>query len=138
MAKGFNQHKEHMVALSALGRPLARRSGSKCEFCDQGNRSLSVYEVSPAPSDPDPERCIFMCEECKNGLDDKRNLDVNAWRFLENSAWSDLAPVQVRAVRQLRRIVNNKDAHWAREFLENLYLEEEIEQWIDQSPEECK
>ena len=56
--------------------------------------------------------------------------DPEEWHFLETTAWSELAPAQVTAVRMLRRFAED-DIAWARNTLENLYLDPALEAWVD-------
>jgi protein PhnA len=125
MAKGRQKHDEKQQALSRLGGPLNRRAKSKCELCGASGVPLRVTEVAPAPADPDPERCLMLCEPCRDGIE--RGPEGERWRFLEETVWSELAPAQVASVRLVRRI----DAAWARALLDGLWLDEEIRTWID-------
>jgi len=52
--------------------------------------------------------------------------DVNHWRCLNDSMWSQEQPVQVTAWRQLTRLSAET---WAQDLLDMMYLEEETMNW---------
>ncbi|MEQ8763457.1 MAG: phnA protein [Planctomycetota bacterium] len=130
MAKGYDKHKERMDAIAALGRPLARRSRSQCELCETSGVPLAAYEVPPLPDEPALETTLFLCEPCGREIQSTKILDAARLRVLEKTVWSELPAAQVVAVRWVRRLANDGEA-WARELLENLYLDEEVEAWAD-------
>jgi protein PhnA len=126
MAKGREEHEARVSALSMLGKDLARRAKSKCELCERGGEKLSIYEVPPVPRDPDIGRCLLLCGDCADqAADPRRFRNGGHWRFLSGQAWSENPMVQVMAVRLLRRLSKSQD--WAREALDELFLDEEIE-----------
>jgi protein PhnA len=129
MARGHEQHKQRQEAIAALGRPLSRRARSRCELCEASGTRLTPFEVAPIPEEPDPDRALMLCDRCLAGALGGR-LDANEWRFLETSAWSELPPVQVQAVRLTRRLLDELRADWAHDLLEMLYLPPEVEDWL--------
>ena len=131
MAKGFQANEDHKAALAALGRSLARRARSRCELCETGGQALAPWEVPPAPPDPDEDRCLFVCERCRRVLDGA-SLDPNEWRFLEGVVWSELPPVQVTAVRLLRRLAAD-GVDWAADAVDGVVIDEEIAAWVEQA-----
>lgn len=133
MAKGFEQHKARQSALTQLGRSLARRSRSTCELCGESGVPLSAFEVAPIPEEPDVDRCVFACEPCTTEVARDEIADPRRWRFLENTVWSEVPAVQVVAVRMLRKLARLRES-WAHDVLEGLYLDPEIEQWVDDAP----
>ncbi len=128
MARGHDLHKQRQAAIASLGRPLSRRAHSRCELCEARGTRLVPFEVAPIPEEPDPGCAVLICERCLAGAQGGR-LDPNEWRFLENSAWSDVAPVQVAAVRLLGRL-SAAGADWATDLQQNLYLPPEVEEWL--------
>jgi protein PhnA len=127
MARGYEQHKQRQEAIALLGRPLARRSRSRCELCEAGQVRLVPFEVAPFPEEPDPDRAAMLCETCLAGAVGGR-LDPLAWRHLERACWAEVPAVQVLAVRLLRRLAAER-VGWATAALEGLYLEPEVEEW---------
>lgn len=112
--------------LNSFGKDLARRAKSRCELCERGGEKLSVFEVPPEPRQPDIDRCLLICERCREQAADlKRFKGGEHWRVLAEMAWSGTPMVQVMAVRLLRRQAGSQD--WARAALDTLYLDEEVE-----------
>ncbi len=101
---------------------LKTRSGNKCELCGS-QENLSVYEV--APSDKTVEQSIYICNTCKEQLEDDSKLDPNHWYCLNDSMWSEVDAVKVVAYRLFHKLgdIDNKDM---------IYLEDDIKQWADQ------
>ncbi|RKZ88709.1 MAG: hypothetical protein DRQ39_02035 [Gammaproteobacteria bacterium] len=102
---------------------LLDRSDSKCELCASESK-LSVYEVPPV-TDTSADKCVLLCDTCRDQLDNPENIDANHWRCLNDSMWNPEPAVQVMAWRQLTRL--NSEA-WARDLLDMLYLEPEVQQ----------
>ncbi|MFT5465290.1 MAG: protein PhnA [Verrucomicrobiales bacterium] len=130
MAKGFETHKARVQALSLLGKDLARRAKSKCEICEAAGVSLKTFEVPPVPKDPELDRTILACERCDSALTKpKTKVQGEEWRVLANTIWTETPAAQVVIVRLLRRLAEG--AAWARETLDEAFLEPEIEEWAD-------
>lgn len=132
MSKSYLKHQERLNEVRGFGRALARRSRSSCELCGVTGERLDPVEIPPVPEEPDPERCLFLCERCAAAIERGPTGDPNGWRFLETAVWSELEPAQVVAVR-LTRQLSEEDVAWAREVLEGLYLAPEVEAWVDAS-----
>ena len=129
MARRKDQHEAQLSALNALGTALNRRSKSRCELCQDRTR-LKVVAIPPLPESPSVDAAIFCCESCIPLTDPKKPLpETNALRFLETAVWSEIRPVQIAAVRALRRIAPT--AQWASDALDNLYLDPDIEADLD-------
>ncbi len=105
---------------------LIERSGSKCELCGSGE-SLSVYVVEPkALASSAPE--ILACGICSERLSSSQIGDVNHWRALSESMWSEFDAVKVIAYRQLKRL---SELAWAQDLLGQLYLEDDQLAWAE-------
>jgi len=128
-AKGLDKHQARYSELTSFGKDLARRCKSHCELCNASGVKLAIFEVPPVPKTPEFESCIFICEDCLQQIEKPKTLDLNHWHCLHTSAWSEQLPVQVMAVLMLKRIEEKAD--WAKELLEQLYLTEEVEHWVD-------
>lgn len=127
MAKRLDQHRARLDTLSRFGKDLTRRSGSSCELCAASGVKLGIFEVAPAPNEPDFDACIFICETCHEQIDFPKRRDPDHWRCLNTSVWSEVPAVQVQSVLMLRQLL----AHdWARDLEEMLYLPPEIEDWL--------
>ena len=127
---GFEKNQERVAALNALGKDLARRAKSKCELCEAAGVKLNAYEVSPVPKWPDFEKIIMVCDECHVPvLHPKRFEPSERWRVLTTAVWGELPVVQVVATRLLHQLAKTED--WAREAIEQVYLDPEVEAWVD-------
>jgi len=124
MAKGRDKHAAHVAAVAALGRTLSRRARNRCELCDTST-ALKVVEVEPTEEEPTEERAVLICASCETALAGKK-VDTHAFRFLEGVVWSEILPVQLSAVRLLRQFAAS-DVAWARECLDGLFLDPEVE-----------
>ena len=129
MARRLDKHNAKRSALNALGTALNRRSKSKCELCLK-SASLQVVAIPPLPEQPSVDAAIFCCASCLPLTDNQKKLpESGELRFLETAVWSEVRPVQIAAVRALRRLANASD--WAADALDSLYLDPEIEALID-------
>ena len=131
MARSPDPCRQRPEANALLGRSLARRARSRCELCGAAGVALSAFEVAPFPEDPNPERAVLLCQRCF-AASVGGTLDPLSWRCLESAAWSELAPLQVLAVRLARRLASER-CDWAADLLGMLYLAPEIEDWLGSS-----
>ena len=74
---------------------LHTRSGSICELCGN-NENLSAYTVPPN-SDGRIEHAVLICDICEDQINNPDKVDVNHWRCLNDSMWSQVPAVQVMA-----------------------------------------
>jgi len=72
------------------------------------------------------EDCVYLCATCQSQMAADANLDVQHWRCLNDSMWSQTPAVQVLAWRMLNRL--SAEA-WAQQALDMLYLEEATLAW---------
>jgi len=128
MAKGLEQHQAHKRALAALGKNLSRRAGSRCELCE-ATEGLQVIEILSA-EEPDEDAAILACERCRTALSKGPNPTDNL-RALEGTAWSEVTPVQVAAIRMLRAL-SKSEVPWAQETLDALWIADEIAALVDE------
>lgn len=131
MSKGSEKHQARLSELNGFGKDLARRCKSHCELCDTHGMKLVIHEVPPVPKDADFEHCIFICERCQEQIEKPKTLDINYWHCLHTSIWSEVPAVQVMAVLMAKRISDKAD--FAEELLDQVYLEEPINQWIEEA-----
>lgn len=128
MAKGLDKHQARHSELTSFGKDLARRSKSHCELCSAHGVKLSIFEVPPIPKEPEFEHCVFICENCQEQIEKPKRINVNHWHCLHTSAWTEIEALQVLAVLMLNKIKN--DADWAAELLDQLYLSNEVQEWV--------
>jgi protein PhnA len=91
----------------SIERELNKRSGSKCELCG-ATENLKVYEVLPTKKGGIDES-ILACSTCIDQIENPDNVDLNHWRCLNDSMWSEHTAVQVVAWRMLSRL---RSAGW--------------------------
>ena len=109
---------------------LFERSGSKCELCTS-TENLGVYEVPP-DSKATADDSILLCETCRTQIENHNTVDVNHWRCLNDSMWSQVPAVQVMAWRMLTRLSGEG---WPQDLLDTLYLDEETQAWAQATGE---
>jgi protein PhnA len=109
---------------------LQARSESKCELCG-ATEDLAVYEVPP-DSDGSADQSVLLCATCREQIEEPDKVDVNHWRCLNESMWSQVPAVQVMAWRMLTRLSSEG---WPQELLDMLYLDDETLAWAKASGE---
>jgi len=105
-------------------RELQKRSNT-CELC--GNEeNLMAYAVPPK-AEVTAQNSILTCENCYNQIENPdAEVDVNHWRCLNDSMWSEVTAVQVVAWRMLTRL---RAEGWPQDLLDMMYLDEENLVW---------
>jgi len=103
---------------------LQGRSGNKCELCAAID-NLNVYEVPPK-STGGVDGSLLGCETCIGQIENADTVDVNHWRCLNDSMWSEHTAVQVIAWRMLSRL---KAEGWPQDLLDMMYLDDEALNW---------
>lgn len=114
----------------SINKELQERSESKCELCG-ATEEFSVYEI-PASPDSSADSCLLICATCSEQLADPAKVDVNHWRCLNDSMWSQEPAVQVMAWRMLTRM---SAEGWPQDLLDMLYLDDELLAWAKASGE---
>ncbi len=113
-----------------IEKELQTRSESKCELCS-AIEVLHVYEIPPT-SDGSAEESILVCQTCLEQIENPEKVEVNHWRCLNDSMWSQIPAVQVMAWRMLSRL--NSEG-WAQDLLDMLYLEDDALAWAEATGE---
>jgi len=103
---------------------LIERSKSICELCGS-NENLSVYKIPPV-GEIIADRCIYTCNTCKSQIENPDDMDVNHWRCLNDSMWSEIPAVQVMSWRMLARL---KGEGWPQDLLDMMYMDDDILTW---------
>lgn len=109
---------------------LVTRSKSKCELCG-ATEGLNIYEIPPN-SDGSVDQSIFICETCRDQIENPDKTDLHHWHCLNDSMWSQVPAVQVMAWRMLKRLSSDS---WAQDQLDMLYLDEETLAWAQATGE---
>lgn len=108
----------------SIEKELQTRSESKCELCGATN-NLDVYEIKPTKNGSADES-ILICKTCSEQIENPDKTEVNHWRCLNDTMWSQVPAVQVMAWRMLNRL---KSEGWPQDLLEMLYLDDETLSW---------
>ena len=108
----------------SLQQDLEKRSGNQCELC-AANQNLSVYEVKPV-AHGGYDGSILACDNCILQIENPDEVDANHWRCLNDSMWSEFAPVKVLAWRMLHRL---KKEEWPQELLNMMYVTDDELTW---------
>ncbi len=127
MGKGYETHQARVLALQGIGKDLARRAKSKCELTGASGVPLRPYEVPPVADDPDLDRTLLVSDVCLEVLENPKRLKGREWQCLAETVWTELPAAQVVAWRMLNRLAKSED--WAREVIEEVFLDEEVEAW---------
>ena len=114
----------------SIEKALHDRSESKCELCGSTD-NLVVYEIPPVSTAAE-DNCILVCGTCYNQIENPDQVDVNHWRCLNDSMWSQVPAVQVMAWRMLTRL---RSEGWPQDLLDMLYLDDETLDWAKASGE---
>jgi protein PhnA len=132
MAKGYEIHQARNLALQALGKDLTRRAKSKCELTGASGTALRAYEVPPIADEPELDRTLLLSEACHAVLERPKTLAGQEWRSLAESVWAEMPAVQVVSWRMLTVLATKED--WAREALDGVFLDDEIQAWANDAP----
>ncbi|SCA57501.1 Uncharacterized Zn-ribbon-containing protein involved in phosphonate metabolism [Candidatus Terasakiella magnetica] len=89
----------------------------QCSLCTN-TQALSTYDINEDDS-------LVVCATCKSQIEAPDTMDVHHWRCLNDSMWSQEAPVQIMAWRLLSQLSAKGEA-WAQDALDMLYLEDDI------------
>ncbi len=117
--------------MSVIEKKLKARSNSQCELC-KSEDNLFVYEVPPVQK-TDVDKCVLVCSNCLNQIKGNVDLDVNHWRCLNDSMWSEFIAVQIVSWRMLSRL--KKSEPWANDLIEMMYLDDENLEWASATGE---
>src|SRR5690554_1378141 len=110
--------------MMSMENELQQRSESSCELC-KSTDALSVYEIPNSPTSG-AEAAVYICQVCKDQIEDPEKVEPNHWRCLNDSMWSTVPAVQVMAWRMLNRL---KGEGWPQDLLDMMYLDEETSAW---------
>ena len=115
----------------SLLKKLQLRSDSKCELC-ASEEQLSVYEVPPSSNGTEDDS-LLICHTCADQIENPDHVEVNHWRCLNDSMWSEVAVVQVVVWRMLTRL---RAEGWPQDLLDMMYLDEENLAWAKAAVED--
>ncbi|MCI2400402.1 alkylphosphonate utilization protein [Aliiroseovarius subalbicans] len=91
-----------------------------CPLC-AADLPLSNFAVEGGPEGAS----VAICDTCSGQIDGA--LDPDHWRGLASAMWDEDAGIQVLAIRVLKRL----DTGWARDLLDQAYLDDDTQAWVD-------
>ena len=97
----------------------SERAAGHCEICSNQSE-LKEYFVEPGINSPQDE-IPAICATCLDQINGVKSLDVNHWRCLNESIWSEVPGVKVLSWRMLHQI----EDQWAKDLIETMYLSDE-------------
>jgi protein PhnA len=103
---------------------IKERAENKCELCNI-DHSLSVFTVPPN-TEGNSDSSVYLCETCQTQIQNTDTIDINHWRCLNDSMWSEVPAVQVLAWRMLNQL--NSEG-WATDLLDQMNLADEVLKW---------
>jgi len=109
---------------------LHSRGDDQCELC-RATDDLVTYAIPPS-SDGSTDQSALICSVCRDQIDGSTTVEVDRWRVLTDTMWSQVPAVQVMAWRMLRKL---RAQAWAAEALEMLYLEDDVRSWAEAGDE---
>ena len=107
---------------------LLERADHSCELCT-AESTLDTYKVENAIGE---DANIVVCQTCFSQLQGTSPIEVNHWRCLNDSMWSEVPAVQVVAYRMLGQL---REEGWPQDLLELMYLPEEVLAWAKSGKE---
>lgn len=108
---------------------LMSRSESKCELCTS-TEQLNAYEVPHTPEGS----AVLLCSNCLSQIEGAKDIDLNHWRCLNDSMWSQIPAVQVVVWRMLTQL---RSEGWPQELLDMIYLDDETLAWAQAGIEDA-
>ena len=115
-----------------IEKELNKRSGEKCELCGSTDELLAYDMNEDSKSEQTADKSILICRNCQQQIDNPESMDINHWRCLNDSMWSQVPAVQVMAWRMLTRL---RAEGWPQDLLDMLYLDEDTLAWAQATGE---
>ncbi|MCB0444875.1 MAG: PhnA domain-containing protein [Gelidibacter sp.] len=98
---------------------LQDRSHNTCELCTS-SEGLSQYTIPPSLNE-NVANDVLVCKTCLDQIEETVDMDVNHWRCLNDSMWSEHVAVQIMAWRMLQRL---RAEGWPKDLLDMMYLDD--------------
>ena len=99
---------------------LQERSNTTCELCTSA-QDLKQYTIPPSLNE-NVANDVLVCGTCLDQIEGNTDMDPNHWRCLNDSMWSEHAPVQIMAWRMLQRL---RKEGWPQDLLDMMYLDDD-------------
>ena len=99
---------------------LQDRSNTTCELCTS-TIDTRQYNIPPSLTET-VDTCVLVCKNCNDQIEGETEMDVNHWRCLNDSMWSEHVAVQIMAWRMLQRL---RGEGWPKDLLDMMYLDDD-------------
>lgn len=99
---------------------LQDRSHNTCELCGSKD-TLSQYSIPPSLNE-NVANDVLVCKTCLDQIEGTVDMDLNHWRCLNDSMWSEHVAVQIMAWRMLQRL---RSEGWPKDLLDMMYLDDD-------------
>lgn len=99
---------------------LQERSHNTCELCSS-TEDLKQYTIPPSLNE-NVANDVLVCKTCLSQINGDEDMEVNHWRCLNDSMWSEHVAVQIMAWRMLQRL---RSEGWPKDLLDMMYLDDE-------------
>ena len=99
---------------------LKERSNSTCELC-ASSVDTRQYNIPPSLNET-VDTSLMVCANCYDQIEKNTEMDVNHWRCLNDSMWSEHVAVQIMAWRMLQRL---RGEGWPKDLLDMMYLDDD-------------
>jgi protein PhnA len=106
---------------------MVRLRRMTCALCDATD--AASFLVPPARTPPDRAP---LCAACRDQVTGAAPFTTDRWATLRQSVWSEDPAVQVLSWRVLDRLARSEA--WARELLEQVWLDDELAAWARAAP----
>ncbi len=103
---------------------LINRNSGNCELCSAEGAS-NAYTVAPKSGESVDDQ-ILVCDICLQALESDDYSDVEHWRSLRESIWSEVPAVQVVSNRILQKL---PEEGWAVDTLSTVYMDDSTRDW---------
>ena len=121
------------TAIIPKARAIFSRRLSPAEYRELAGKH-SVAEVAQYlkahPNYAEALETLTESSASRGQLEQPDTTEVNHWRCLGDSMWSQVPAVQVMAWRQLKALVARGEL-WAQDMLDMMYMEDEVKAWAD-------
>lgn len=98
---------------------LEERSNNTCELCTSKTKTIA-YNIPPALTET-VDNSLSVCKNCHDQIEGNTEMDVNHWRCLNDSMWSEHIAVQIMAWRMLQRL---RGEGWPKDLVDMMYLDD--------------
>ena len=119
------------ICRMALNPQLKERSNNSCELCSNETLELTAYAVPPKGNDSTDNE-VVLCSDCYSQVSQSNYTNVNHWRCLTGSIWSEVPAVQALSYKILCKLTGEA---WATEAIESVYLDEAVIDWANAEDE---